>query len=170
MSWLSEIVCPAVMLAARRLMRTGGGRAGRADVGMQSREGAAARWRRATGVLFGHRRRDTPLGLVGQVLHHASRRPPVFVSGRQPSSILRGGKPSAENFFFLVRRISRFIVSCQPSVPIGWSGPTWQRLIGWLGWHFVWLLKTLVAGKTHYRTIITYLIITITITVLLCNY
>lgn len=40
-SWLSEIVCPAVMLAARRLMQTGGGRAERAEVGMQNqgREG-----------------------------------------------------------------------------------------------------------------------------------
>lgn len=41
---------------------------------MQNREGEAAKWRRVTGLLFGHQWRDTPLGLVRDFLSHASRR------------------------------------------------------------------------------------------------
>lgn len=71
---------------------------------MQNREGEAASWRRVTGLLFGHQWRDTPLGLLREFLRHASRRLRILS--------LKGGrrKYSAENFFFLARVISRFIV------------------------------------------------------------
>lgn len=78
MSWLSEIVCPGVVLAARRLMQTGGGRAERAEVGMQNRKGEEARWRRVTRLLFGHQWRDPLLDLVRELLSHASRRLCIF--------------------------------------------------------------------------------------------
>lgn len=39
--------------------------------------------------------------------------------------------------------------SCQPSDPIGWSGPTWQRLIGCFRWHLPRVFMTLNAGKKN---------------------
>lgn len=55
-----------------------GGRAERAEVGMQNRKGEEARWRRVTRLLFGHQWRDPLLDLVRELLSHASRRLCIF--------------------------------------------------------------------------------------------
>lgn len=140
-----------------------------------------------TGLLFGHRRRDPLLAPRRDFLARASRRVCVFsLKDNRVSSYAEGY--SAENFFFFPSTAhfslhcssfrSHASFSCQPSVPIGWPGPTWQSLIGWLRWHFVWILKMLIAGKTRFKARIIkslnihpflciYIFITITTTVII---
>lgn len=68
---------------------------------------------------------------------------------------------SAENFFFLVRLISRFIVprfgATQVFLPVERSyWLAWPNMAepDWLALVALWILKMLIAGKTGYKALI----------------